>query len=85
MENSKNQKDRYAPEKLMQYHAAVAIVENMEKQNLISARDRRKMLTVLTRKYGFDSGSIFAAFLYQTACTHPPKSAPFRASDGRHS
>ena len=50
MENSKNQKDRYAPEKLMQYHAAVAIVENMEKQNLISARDRRKMLTVLTRK-----------------------------------
>ena len=61
MENSKNQKDRYAPEKLMQYHAAVAIVENMEKQNLISARARRKMLTVLTRKYGFDSGSIFAA------------------------
>lgn len=51
---------RYTPERLMQYHTAVAVVENMEKQKLITPRDKRKLLTILTKKYGFDSGSIFA-------------------------
>src|SRR5574344_287404 len=31
------------------------------------------------------SDGIFVASLYQTACSHPPKSAPFRASDEQHS
>ena len=62
MENNKqNPANLYTPEKLMQYHAAVSVVENMEKQNFISARDKRKMLTVLAKKYGLSSGSIFAA------------------------
>lgn len=51
---------RYTPERLMQYHTAVAVVENMEKQKLITPRDKRKLLTILAKKYGFDSGSIFA-------------------------
>lgn len=56
----KTPEKRYTPERLMQYHTAVAVVENMEKQKLITPRDKRKLLTILTKKYGFDSGSIFA-------------------------
>jgi len=59
--NKQNPVEKYEPQKLMQYHAAVSVVENMERQNFISARDKRKMLTVLAKKYGLSSGSIFAA------------------------
>ena len=55
------QKDRYSPENLMYYKTAVAIAENMEKEGLLSPCDRKKIVTALTKKYGFDSGSIFAA------------------------
>lgn len=55
-----NNKELYTPEKLMQYHVAVAVVENMEKQNLVSTRDKRKMLTALAKKYGLNSCSIFS-------------------------
>jgi len=60
-ERQKISEDRYSPEVLMYYHAAVAVAENMEKEGLLSPRDRRKIITALSRKYGFDSGSIFAA------------------------
>ena len=60
-EERKTQEDRYSPENLMHYRTAVAVAENMEKEGLLSPRDKRKIITALTRKYGFDSGSIFAA------------------------
>ena len=60
-EGCKPQEDRYSPENLMHYKTAVAVAENMEKEGLLSPRDKRKIITALTKKYGFDSGSIFAA------------------------
>ena len=60
-EGRKTQEDRYSPENLMHYKTAVAVAENMEKEGLLSPRDKRKIITALTKKYGFDSGSIFAA------------------------
>ena len=60
-ERCKTQEDRYSPENLMYYKTAVAIAKNMEKEGLLSPRDRKKIVTALTKKYGFDSGSIFAA------------------------
>ena len=60
-EGCKTLEDRYSPENLMHYKTAVAVAENMEKEGLLSPRDKRKIITALTKKYGFDSGSIFAA------------------------
>ena len=59
-EGQQIREDRYSPENLMQYHTAVAVAENLEKEGLLTARDRRKIVTALTRKYGFEPGSIFA-------------------------
>lgn len=59
-EKQQTQEIRYAPENLMHYHTAVAVAENLEKEGLLTPRDKRKILTALTRKYGFKSGSIFA-------------------------
>ncbi len=52
--------DRYAPESLMRYHAAVAVAENMENEGLITPSDKRKIIDALSRKYGFKKHSIFA-------------------------
>ena len=60
-EGQQIREDRYSPENLMHYKTAVAVAENMEKEGLLSPRDKRKIITALTKKYGFDSGSIFAA------------------------
>jgi len=51
----------YKPENIIQYQVAVAVVEKLETEGLISQRDKRKIITALNRKYGFDSCSIFAA------------------------
>ena len=60
-EGCKAREDRYSPENLMHYKTAVAVAENMEKEGLLSPRDKRKIITALTKKYGFEPGSIFAA------------------------
>ena len=60
-EGRKTREDRYSPENLMHYKTAVAVAENMEKEGLLSPRDKRKIITALSKKYGFEPGSIFAA------------------------
>lgn len=58
---NENKEENYTPETLLRYHAAVAVAEKLEAEGFLSPADRRKILTALNRKYGFDSGSIFAA------------------------
>ncbi len=60
-EGQQIREDRYSPENLMHYHTAVAVAENMEEEGLLSPRDKRKIITALSKKYGFEPGSIFAA------------------------
>jgi len=58
---NENKEKNYKPEKIMQYQAAVAVAEKLETEGLLSPCDKRKILTALNRKYGFNAGSIFAA------------------------
>ena len=53
--------ERYSAENLMHYHAAVAVARYMEKNGFILSSDAGKIITALSEKYGFHSGSIFAA------------------------
>ena len=53
--------ERYSPENIMRYRTAVAVAEHLEKEGYIIPCDARKIITALSRKYGFNSGSIFAA------------------------
>ena len=57
----KNKADRYSPESIINYHLALAVMNSMEKSGRLAPERKRKLYTILTRKYGYDSGSIFAA------------------------
>jgi len=51
----------YSPERIIQYNTAVAVAEKLEKEGLLSTGDKQRVIKALNKKYGFDSGSIFAA------------------------
>ena len=61
MKEKKTPTEPYSPDNIMKYHTALSVVDNMEKEGFLSAPDKRKIYTVIARKYGIDSGSIFAA------------------------
>ena len=51
--------DKYSPEALMRLSIAVAIAEQMEKNGLLSLRDKRLVVSALNKRAGFGSDSIF--------------------------
>lgn len=57
----KKNENRYSPESLINYHVALAVMNSMEKTGRLAPEHRRKLCTILARKYGYDSASIFAA------------------------
>ena len=61
MKEKKQPTEAYNPDNIMKYHTALSVVDNMEKEGFLSASDKRKIYTVIARKYGINSGSIFAA------------------------
>lgn len=52
--------DRYNPNNLLRYHTSLALVERLVEDGLLTREDYKKSCTILTKKYGFPPGSIFA-------------------------
>ena len=52
--------DKYAPINLMLYRTSLALAENLVDDDIFTRQDYRKIRTILNKKYGFPSGSIFA-------------------------
>ena len=52
--------DKYAPINLMLYRTSLALAENLVDDEVFTRQDYRKIRTILNKKYGFPSGSIFA-------------------------
>lgn len=48
-------------ESLMNYRVALAMVDHLVKEGLLTDADKEKLYTTLAQKYGLDSGSIFRA------------------------
>lgn len=52
--------DKYAPTNLMLYHTSLALYRNMADSGAITEGTYRKIRTILNKKYGLSSDSIFA-------------------------
>ena len=52
--------DKYAPINLMLYRTSLALAENLVDDDIFTRQDYGKIRTILNKKYGFPSGSIFA-------------------------
>lgn len=50
----------YSYENLLMYHTSLSLVERMVQENLLTPADYRKSVKILSKKYGFPQGSIFA-------------------------
>ena len=50
----------YSPENLLRYHTTLALLEKLTQDGKLSLSDYRKSCTILSRKYGLPSDSIFA-------------------------
>ena len=55
-----DKEDKYAPSNLMLYRTSLALAENLVDDEVFTRQDYRKIRTILNKKYGFPSGSIFA-------------------------
>lgn len=58
---TEKQLDKYSADNLMMYRTAVAAVDILVKQGLLSAKDKTEMCSILNKKYNLNSCSIFAA------------------------
>ena len=52
--------DRYAPVNLMLYRTSLSLFRDLVDDDVFTQQDYRKIRTILNKKYGFPSGSIFA-------------------------
>ncbi len=52
--------DPYGYENLLMYHTSLSLVERMVYDGRLTASDYRKSVRILSKKYGFPNGSIFA-------------------------
>ena len=55
-----DKQDKYAPENMMLYRTSLALYRNMADSGTITEGTYRKIRTILTKKYGLTSDSIFA-------------------------
>ena len=53
--------DRLSPENLMNYHIAVSVVNHIADNGKATAKEKADFYTIIGKKYGIDSCSIFAA------------------------
>ena len=52
--------DKYAPDTLMRYHTTLALIDGLVADGCFTQADRRKAYTIINRKYGLSSDSIYA-------------------------
>ena len=55
-----DKEDKYAPINLMLYHTSLSLFRTLVDDDVFTRQDYRKIRTILNKKYGFPSGSIFA-------------------------
>ena len=55
-----DKQDKYAPENLMLYRTSLALLKSLTEEDTFTEKEYRKICTILTKKYGLSSGSIFA-------------------------
>ena len=53
-------RDKYAPNNLMLYRTSLALVQGMVDEGIFSPEEYGHICTILNKKYGLSSGSIFA-------------------------
>ena len=55
-----DKQDKYAPENMMLYRTSLALLKSLAEDGTYTEKEYRKICTILTKKYGLSSGSIFA-------------------------
>ena len=55
-----DKQDKYAPENMMLYRTSLALLKSLAEDGTFTEKEYRKLSTMLARKYGLSSGSIFA-------------------------
>ena len=55
-----NKPDKYAVDTMMRYHTTLALIDGLVEDGCFTQSDRRKAYTIINRKYGLSSDSIFA-------------------------
>ncbi len=54
-----DKQDRCAPENLMLYRTSMALLKSLTEDGTFTEKEYCKLLTILSRKYGLSSDSIF--------------------------
>ena len=52
--------DKYSPDTLMRYHTTLALIDGLVTDGCFTQADRRKAYTIINKKYGLSSDSIYA-------------------------
>ena len=55
-----DKQDKYAPENLMLYRTSLALLKTLAEDGTFTEKEYCKLSTILSRKYGLSSGSIFS-------------------------
>ena len=55
-----DKQDKYAPDNLILYRTSLALYRNMMSEGILSEDDYCQIRTILNKKYGLSSDSIFA-------------------------
>ena len=55
-----DKRDKYAPENLMLYRTSLALLKSLTEDGIFTEKEYGKICTILNKKYGLSSGSIFA-------------------------
>ena len=55
-----DKQDKYAPENLMLYRISLALLKTLAEDGTFTEKEYCKLSTILSRKYGLSSGSIFS-------------------------
>lgn len=55
-----NKQDKYAPENLILYRTSLALMKTLVNEGTFTEKEYRQICTILTKKYGLSSDSIFA-------------------------
>ena len=55
-----DKQDKYAPENLILYRTSLALLKTLAEDGTFTEKEYCKLSTILSRKYGLSSGSIFS-------------------------
>ena len=55
-----DKQDNYAPENLILYRTSLALLKTLAEDGTFTEKEYCKLSTILSRKYGLSSGSIFS-------------------------